>query len=120
MKLSSRILLRTFFLCAFSFFFFQNQTFAQADGDFAFQGVEISIPENVASVDFNKLNTKSGYDNTIYAWMQFNEVHRGNIFRDRDFNSLKSEITTCLRKRLILENEETESTQEKSAQKDSA
>jgi hypothetical protein len=74
MKNSSRYLVRTFFLCVFGLLIFQNQSFAQSENDFTFQGIKISIPENVQSVDFSELNTKSGYNNTIYAWMQFNEI----------------------------------------------
>ncbi len=74
MKNSRRYFLRTFFLCIFGLLIFQNHSLAQSESDFTFQGVTISIPKNVESVNFNDLNTQSGYNNTIYAWMQFNAI----------------------------------------------
>ncbi len=74
MKSSSRSFLRIFFLCTLISILFQNHTFAQSESDFTFQGVEISIPENIESVNFTELNVQSGSNNTIYAWMQFNEI----------------------------------------------
>ena len=74
MKISRQFFVRTFILCALSLFTFHNDLFAQTDGDFTFQEVNISIPENIESVNFNELNTQSGYNNIIYAWMQFNEI----------------------------------------------
>ncbi|MFT6501524.1 MAG: hypothetical protein ACJASQ_001636 [Crocinitomicaceae bacterium] len=74
MKRSNRSFLRILFLCVLSTTLFQNLSFGQSKNDFTFQGVEISIPENVATVSFNELNIESGYNNTIYAWMQFNEI----------------------------------------------
>ncbi|NRA12287.1 MAG: S8 family serine peptidase [Crocinitomicaceae bacterium] len=74
MKISSRFLLRTFFLCILGLLILPNNSVAQTDNDFTFQELRISIPVNIQSVDFNELNTQSGYNSTIYAWMQFNEV----------------------------------------------
>jgi hypothetical protein len=74
MKRSNRYLVRIFFLCVLSSMLFQNLSFGQPKNDFTFQGIEISIPENVATVSFNELNMESGYNNVIHAWMQFNEI----------------------------------------------
>lgn len=74
MKNSVPFFLRSFFLCVFGLLIFQNQSFAQSEKDFTFQDVKVSIPENVLSVDFSELNTQSGYNNAVYAWMQFNEI----------------------------------------------
>ena len=56
MKRSNRYLVRIFFLCVLSSMLFQNLSFGQPKNDFTFQGIEISIPENVATVSFNELN----------------------------------------------------------------
>lgn len=74
MKTSPLLFLRHFVLCLLSVMLFTNYSAAQNDGDFTFQGVEISIPENIQSINFDELNSQSGFDNTIYAWMQFNEI----------------------------------------------
>lgn len=74
MKNSTRYFLHTFFLCVFSLLVFQNHSLAQSESDFTFQGVKISIPENVEAVDFMELKTQSGFNDNIYAWMQFNEI----------------------------------------------
>ncbi|MCJ8291066.1 MAG: S8 family serine peptidase [Crocinitomicaceae bacterium] len=74
MKNSSSFYLRTFFLCVFSLLILQNHSIAQSESDFTFQGVKISIPENIQSVNFTDLSTQSGYNNSIYAWIQFNEI----------------------------------------------
>ena len=74
MKNSTRFNLRTFFLSVLSLLLFQHHSMAQSESDFTFQGVKISIPENVESANFSDLYTQSGYNNSIYAWMQFNEI----------------------------------------------
>ncbi|MDG1334121.1 MAG: S8 family serine peptidase [Crocinitomicaceae bacterium] len=74
MNNSSPFISRLF--CAFllSAFSLSSLTFAQSDDSFTFQGVDISIPENIETISFDELNSKSGFNNTIYAWMQFNEI----------------------------------------------
>ncbi|NVK64108.1 MAG: S8 family serine peptidase [Flavobacteriales bacterium] len=74
MKQSYQRLLRIFLLSAFGVSMSLNPSFAQQSDDFTFQGVEIIIPKNVQHLDLNELYNKSGYDNSIYAWMQFNEI----------------------------------------------
>lgn len=74
MKQPYQRLLRIFLLGAFGVSISVNSSFAQQGSDFTFQGVEITIPKNVQHVDINALYNQSGYNDMIYAWMQFNEV----------------------------------------------
>lgn len=74
MKQSYQRLLRVFFLSAFGVSMSLNSSFAQQGDGFTFQGVEIIIPKNVQHLDVDELYTKSGFNNSIYAWMQFNEI----------------------------------------------
>jgi len=74
MKHSTRSFSHLFFAFLLSTVIFSSSSFAQSNGDFTFQGVEISIPNNVKNISFEDLNATSGFNNTVYAWMQFNEI----------------------------------------------
>ena len=74
MKNSLLFISRTLFVCVLSTLILTSHSFAQSDDSFTFQGIEISIPDNIQSVNFDELNATSGFNNTIYAWMQFNEI----------------------------------------------
>jgi hypothetical protein len=74
MKTSTPFFSRVSFAFLLSMLVFSGNSFAQSDDSFVFQGVHISIPNNVETVDFAEMNDQSGFNNTIYAWMQFNEI----------------------------------------------
>lgn len=74
MKKTNSFFSRTILSCALSILVFSNVSHAQKTTDFTFQGVEISISENIQTADFNQLYAQSGYNNSIYAWVQFNEI----------------------------------------------
>lgn len=74
MKNSTRIISYALFTFLLSAFALVNHSFAQNTETFTFQDVKISIPNNVQSVSFVELNAQSGFNNTIYAWIQFNEI----------------------------------------------
>ncbi|MFK7787162.1 MAG: S8 family serine peptidase, partial [Crocinitomicaceae bacterium] len=74
MKKSTLLFARIASAFLLSMLAFSNNSFAQSNDSFTFQGVEITIPNNVQTVSFDELNALSGFNNTVYAWMQFHEI----------------------------------------------